>query len=538
LVKIEFPGFTNQAGFRRRPCQWLCAGLLTLAVGGCESGKQQVSGEIGSAEGFAGAVVADEPRAVLAARDALAAGGSAADAAVALYFTLAVTLPSSAGVGGGGVCLVHAPDSDRPYVLDFLPRASADGSIGLPGNVRGMALLHAEYGRIRWTQLLAPAEELARGTSVSRALAREMTNNGYVLVADPEANRIFGRADGDLVGEGDGLQQFDLVGTLSQIRRSGAGAFYSGPLATRLTQAAQDAGVPLSSETLRAVRPGARDALTVGVGTRAAYFAAPPADGGLLGAQLAVMLQERGDAGAGTADRAHLLVEASKRAQVETARRTADGETIGRLSASRLQSLMQDYNPNSATPISAIGSAPGDDRDNGATGFVVADGDGLAVACEVTLNRPFGTGRIIPGTGVFLAAPPSDPGGLPLGPVIAINPERGTVDFIGAASPGGPGTTALATVLVDAVARGESLEAAVGAKRVYYAAASNTVTYEDGTSESVLSALAQRGHSLRPAEALGRVNAIWCSGGLPDDSDSCQARSDPRAAGLAVIQTE
>jgi gamma-glutamyltranspeptidase/glutathione hydrolase len=538
LIKFEFPGFINQAGFRRRPCQWLCAGLLALAAGGCESGKQQVSGEIGSAEGFAGAVVADEPRAVLAARDALAAGGSAADATVALYFTLAVTLPSSAGVGGGGVCLIHAPDSERPYVLDFLPRASADGSIGLPGNVRGMAMLHAEYGRIRWTQLLAPAEDLARGTSVSRALARELADNGYALFADPEANRVFSRADGGLVGEGDGLQQFDLVGTLSQIRRGGAGAFYSGSLATRLTQAAQDAGVPLSAETLRTVRPEARDALTVGVGARAAYFAAPPAHGGLLGAQLAVMLQGRGDAGTGTADHAHLLVEASKRAQVETARRTDDGEAIGRLSPSRLQSLMQDYDPALATPISAIGSAPGDDGDPGATGFVVADGDGLAIACEVTLNRPFGTGRIIPGTGVFLAAPPSGSGGLPLGPVIAINPERGTADFIGAASSGLPGTTALATVLVDTVARGEPLDSTIDAKRVYYSAASDTVSYEDGTSESVVSALSQRGHSPQPAGALGRVNAIWCSGGLPDDSDSCRARNDPRGSGLAVIQAE
>ena len=509
-----------------------------LAAGGCETGKQQVSGAIGSAEGFAGAVVADEPRAVLAARDALAAGGSAGDAAVALYFTLAVTLPSSAGLGGGGVCLVYAPDSERPYVLDFLPRASADGSIGLPGNVRGMAMLHAEYGRIRWMQLLAPAEDLARGTSVSRALARDLANNGYALLADADAARIFGRPDGSLVGEGDGLQQFDLVGTLSQIRRGGAGAFYSGSLSTRLTLAAQDAGVPLSGETLRGVRPQTRDALTVGVGARAAYFATPPADGGLLGAQLAVMLQGQGDSGSGAADRAHLLVEASKRARVETGRRADDGEAIARLSPSRLQSLMEDYDPASATPIAEIGAAGGDDSGPGSTGFVVVDGDGLAIACEVTLNRPFGTGRLIPGTGVFLAVPPSSSSGFALGPVIAINPERGTVDFLGAASPGGPGTTALATVLVDTVARGEPLDSGVEAKRVYYSATSDAVWYEDGTSESVVSGLSQRGHAVRPAEALGRVNAIWCSGGLPDDSDSCQARSDPRGAGLAVIQTE
>ena len=513
-----------------------------LAAAGCETSKTQVAGEIGSAEGFAGAVAADEPRAVLAARDALAAGGSAADAAVALYFTLAVTLPSSAGLGGGGACLVHAPDAERPYMLDFLPRASADGSIGVPGNVRGMALLHAEHGRMRWSQLLGPAEDLARGASVSRALARELADNGYALLGDPEASRVFAGADGGLVGEGDGLRQLDLVGTISQIRRNGAGAFYSGFLATRMAQAAQDAGMPLSAETLRAVRPQARDALTVGVGSRAGYFTSPPADGGLLGAQLATILQGRDDAAAGEADRAHLLVEASKRAQVETARLLqgsdgGDGEAIARLSPNRLQSLMEDYDRASATPISTIGPTPAGNDEAGTTGFVVADGDGLAVACEVTLNRPFGTGRIVQGTGVFLAALPSS-GGFPLGPAIAINPEDGTVDFIGAASPGTRGTTALATVFVDTVARGESLETAIGAKRVHYSAASDTVMYEDGTSDSVVSELSQRGHRLQPAGELGRVNAIWCSGGLPDDSDSCQAHSDPRGSGLALIQAD
>lgn len=516
--------------------------MLALALAGCESGKTQVSGEIGSAEGFAGAVAADEPRAVLAARDALAAGGSAADAAVALYFTLAVTLPSSAGLGGGGVCLVQAPDGERPYVLDFLPRASADGSIGLPGNVRAMAMLHAEHGRMRWTQLLGPAEDLARGTSVSRALARDLADNASVLYGDPQAARLFSRADGGIVGEGDGLRQLDLVGTLSQIRRNGAGAFYSGSLGTRLVQAVQDAGLPLSSETLRAVRPQVRDPLTVGIGSRAGYFAPPPADGGLFGAQLAVMLQGREDA-AGEADRAHLLVEASKRAQVEASRRLqatdgSDGEAISRLSPNRLQSLMQDYDRGAATPISAIGTSSADGGDPGGTGFVVADGDGLAVACEVTLNRPFGTGRIVQGTGIFLASPPRDTSGFPLGPVIAISPENGTVDFVGAASAGGIGTTALTAVLVDTVARGASLDAAVEAKRVHYAASSNTVAYEDGTGDSVVSELSRRGHALRPAGALGRVNAIWCSDGLPDDPDTCRARSDPRGNGLAVIQAD
>src|SRR5262249_52317290 len=96
LSKAAFRVVSPQAGCRLWVCQCICAGLLALAVAGCQS-KRAATGIIGSVKGFAGAVVADEPRAALAARDVLTAGGSAADAAVALYFTLAVTLPSSAG---------------------------------------------------------------------------------------------------------------------------------------------------------------------------------------------------------------------------------------------------------------------------------------------------------------------------------------------------------------------------------------------------------------------------------------------------------
>src|SRR5262244_350593 len=181
LVNAAFRAVSGQAGYRLRVCQCICAALLALAVAGCQS-KRAATDIIGSVKGFAGAVVADEPRAALAARDVLTAGGSAADAAVAIYFTLAVTLPSSAGLGGGGVCLVHEPGSERPLALDFLPRAAADGSIGLPGNVRGMAVLQAKYGRLKWGQLLEQAEDLARGSAVSRALAHDLAAVGPTLL--------------------------------------------------------------------------------------------------------------------------------------------------------------------------------------------------------------------------------------------------------------------------------------------------------------------------------------------------------------------
>jgi gamma-glutamyltranspeptidase/glutathione hydrolase len=544
LVNAAFRGFMAEAGCRGRSCQWLCAALLALAVGACQSGNQKGSGVIGSVEGFAGAAVADDPRAVVAARDALVAGGSAADAAVAIYFTLAVTLPSSAGLGGGGVCLVHEPGSERPIALDFLPRATADGSIGLPGNVRGMAVLQAKYGRLKWSQLLRPAEDLARGSAVSRALAHDLATVGAALLDQPEMRRIYGRADGGIADEGDGLQQLDLAATISQIRRDGAGAFYGGPLAVRLALAAQSIGLPLEGQALRAVQAQTRDALTVNVGERAAYFAPPPADGGLLRAELlSLLLQGGAYVATAESDRPHLFVEATKRAFADHAgwlqAAGSNGEqALELLSPGHLQSLMQDYNPGSASAVDALAvPAASQGEDPGSSGFVVADRDGLAVACEVTMNRLFGDRRVIPGTGVVLAAPPGG-SGIPLGPMMGVNPRRESMDFAATASGGPAGASAVIAVFLDSVLRGRPLDDALAAKRVYDSGAPDTVLYEDGTGEAVVAGLSRRGHAVQPSGPLGQVNALWCPEGLPSHADSCQARSDPRASGLAVIQAD
>lgn len=69
--------------------------------------------------------MADEPRAALVGRDILSAGGSAADAATAMYLTLAVTLPSRAGLGGGGMCLTFDAVSGVTETLDFTAAAPA-----------------------------------------------------------------------------------------------------------------------------------------------------------------------------------------------------------------------------------------------------------------------------------------------------------------------------------------------------------------------------------------------------------------------------
>ena len=100
------------------------------------------------APGLSGAAVADEPGAALVARQVLEQGGNAADAATAIYFALSVTYPAAAGLGGGGICLVHDGSGKTVETVSFLassPRGG--GAVAVPGNVRGFAYIHSRYGK-------------------------------------------------------------------------------------------------------------------------------------------------------------------------------------------------------------------------------------------------------------------------------------------------------------------------------------------------------------------------------------------------------
>ena len=178
-------------------------------------------GQPGFVQGFLGGVVADEPRAALAAREVLSAGGNAADAAVALGFVLSVTLPSRAGLGGGGACLAYAADKKSanqgvPEAVLFTPvaaaslGANADRPAAVPMLARGLYLLHARYGHLPFESLIVPAEQLARfGTPASRALVRDLALVAGPLLADPNARAVFSQGGAPLA-EGQTLLQPDL----------------------------------------------------------------------------------------------------------------------------------------------------------------------------------------------------------------------------------------------------------------------------------------------------------------------------------------
>ena len=538
---------SRQRAFRQlTPVVAACV-LLTA----CSSDDTQ-RGTIGFVEGYPGGIAADEPQAAQIGLDVLTAGGSAVDAAVAAYFTLAVTMPSSASLGGGGTCVVFDPARGKPEAIDFLARppavvpAGADRPTAVPGNVRGMFAMHAKYGVLPWAQLIGPAETLARlGTPVSRAFAADLKAVEAPLMAEPTARRVFGRPDGSgALREGDTMVQYELAAVMARLRRLGAGDLYAGETARRLVVAANDAGGSLTDKDLRDTAPVWVKTIRVPMGNNAAHFAPPPAAaGGVEAEMLAMLIRDDAYADADPGERRHLLAETAMRAFGDRARwlgadglATVDPQDI--VAEKRIDALMRDYSAQRHTPATSLSAPPERKIENpAATSFVAIDRYGMAASCALTMNGLFGTGRIAEGTGILLAALPGPGGRGPtsLGPVVVVNEPTKSFFFAGAASGGVSAPTALINVLMDAFEK-KQLTAAMKAFRIHHGGFPDMTFYEHGLDDAAIKDLAARGHRLAPTPSLARVNAAYCPYSLPDKPDTCAVMADPRGLGLGTTR--
>ncbi|MCC7427087.1 MAG: gamma-glutamyltransferase [Alphaproteobacteria bacterium] len=542
----------------RRARGLLASAAALVALGGCSLpsfnlgainlpgfGSSTEEGTPGFVRGFIGGIAIDEPRAGLIGRDILSAGGTAADAAVAMGFALGVTLPSRAGLGGGGACLVYEAERLEPEAIEFLPvspasvPAIADRPSALPATVRGLFALHARYGRFRFEQITGPAERLAReGTPVSRAFARDLALVAGPLFADPQARAVFARNGAQPLQEGDTLVQPQLGALIGQIRSAGVGSMYQGALAEQLERAAAAAGGSMPESEMRAVLPRARAPLSRRIGNDMIY-AASGADGSwATGAILAALAGPGRYQGSDAAGRAHALAEASARVLGEVARRRASGMGAGddALSPERAAAVMAGYTADRASPAAMLGGRlpvlPA------SASFAVLDRNGMAVTCAFTMNNLFGTGRIAPGTGLLLAAAPGRGSVQPplLAVLLAVNTNINRFRFAGAASGEDAAPAALADVAARTMLAAEPLASAITAPRVARGTA-DAVRAEPELPDAVRAGLAARGAPVTVASGgLGRVNAIDCPEFRPRREGGCTVVTDPRGPGLAVVE--
>ncbi len=279
------------------------------------------------------------PRSVAAI---LANGGNAVDAAVAMYFAMAATLPSAAGLGASGACVIQDSKDRSSEAFVFAPLAAPGPIRGvtftLPTGLRAMALMHIRHGVARWEMDVAPGERLARlGFPVSQALARDLRS----VQLDGEARRVFTR-NGAPLGDGDTLVELDLAATLGVIRQRGAGDFFQGNLARLMSEQVAQLGGNMPVEALRGAIPQSVPPLAESYGGYRVYTAPSPAGGS------------------------------------------------GALAAWKGQ------------PAPGAAAASGDS--GGFSGFAAFDDKGGAAACSLSMGQLFGSRQMVPGTGVILGA--------------------------------------------------------------------------------------------------------------------------------------
>ncbi|GLQ07059.1 gamma-glutamyltransferase [Sneathiella chinensis] len=470
-------------------------GLFALAA--CETAEQPV-GVLESVEGPLGGAASDEPRATLVAQDILSSGGSAADAATALYFTLAVTYPIAGSLGGGGECIVYDRQKNELENLQFFAAPpQAGGRIAVPGNMRGFAALHARYGKMDWGALLAPAENFANfGESMSRAQHMAMVTTTDPAGLGDNLKTIYGNGAGAFKDEGAKIRQVRLASVLSRLRTDGGAAFYGGTMARAYLSDVRDAGGTMTSADLfnykptwQAARTFNTDAHTVGISSR--YYG-----------ELYQNLWQ------GIFDGKGLL-------QLDTS--VSAGQ--------QAEVAARNFGPYARFSPFVSG---------GATSFVTMDNRGSAVSCVVGVRKPFGVGEAGNITGIVMAPNiPDEQAEFPATPMVVANLPTKTFQYASASSGGAAGVSGAVRTAVGVFGEGRTLEAAISEPRVFTMGQQLPLLYEQKIPADQLLGMTDRHPVMIEVERLGAVNAIHCADGKVFN---CQSRSDPRGYGLSMIQ--
>ncbi|MDF3415825.1 gamma-glutamyltransferase [Sulfitobacter sp. M57] len=209
-------------------------------------------------------IAAANPHAVKAGADVLAAGGTAADALVAVQVVLGLVEPQSSGLGGGAFLVWYDAATGELTTLDgretaplaVTPRLFQDAageplkffdavvggrSVGTPGTPALLAEVHRRWGTQDWASLLVPAEALARdGFTVSPRLAKLVVGDAERLASSAVTAAYF-MPQGVPVAAGDVLKNPAYAATLAAFAEDGDAAFYGGPIGRDIVATVQGA---------------------------------------------------------------------------------------------------------------------------------------------------------------------------------------------------------------------------------------------------------------------------------------------------------
>jgi gamma-glutamyltranspeptidase/glutathione hydrolase len=383
-------------------------------------------------------VAAAHPLAAETGRDILRRGGDAIDAAIAMQMVLNLVEPQSSGIGGGAF-LVYWPAAERRVVTfdgretapgaarpdrflgpDGKPLAFSDAvvggrSVGTPGVLRMLELVHRRYGKLPWADLFAPAIALAEaGFPVSPRLKALLARDPFLARFEP-ARSYFYAADGT---PRERLANPVLAETLRAIAGGGAAAFYEGPIATDIVAAVRGAPVnpgDLALSDLAQYQAKERPPVCGFYRRHRLCGMGPPSAGAVTLLEMLGLLQRFALAREPplSVEAAHLFAEAGRLAYADRNRYVADGDFVtvplrGLLdrrylaARSRLIDLvhampgpaMPGHPPGAEALDWGRGAAP---EPPGTSNIAIIDAAGNALAMTTTIENAFGSRLMVRG---------------------------------------------------------------------------------------------------------------------------------------------
>lgn len=470
-------------------------------------------------------VSASHPLAVKVGMDVLENGGNAVDAAVAISYALGVVEPYGSGIGGGGAMLVLEDGSKKAVAYDYREVAPLTGEIppsyaGIPGFVKGMEVIHEDFGSLPMEDLIQPSIDLARNGFVADSYLNERLRAAAYRMPVKDLPHLY--PGGEPIKVNKLLKQPELAETLTLIKKKGSNAFYTGEISEDILRKVQTfTAVDLKNYSVMKF-----DAVTGKFGELEVFSAPPPVSGTSLiqSLQMAEILNLESTK-TNKADFMHLTSEIIKTVYQDRLQTIGDptfynGYNQEILSMEYSEKLAKGISVDRLSDNYEINDSIADleDHDN-TTHFVVVDKEGTMVSATNTLGNFFGSGVYV--DGFFLNSQLSnfsmsaksinkaEPGKRPrsfISPTILRNDEY----LMGIGSPGGKRIPmVIAQVILRHTYFDEPIQDAIDAPRFY--AEKNRIYVEKGYPKTVLDELRSRGYNITlkdSATFFGSVQTI------------------------------
>jgi len=361
-------------------------------------------------------------------------GGNIIDAFVAASFAISVERPQSTGIGGGGFLLFYSAKDQKVFAFDFRevaplrshsdmyldqdknprPKLSQDGALAVatPGLIRGLYEIHQKYGKLSWSQTIAPAVELARtGFPLYDHLFEALKDRKNVLLKDQEFRQTFFTASGEVPPLGTIIKQENLAKTLEAIAAKGDSGFYAGKVANAIVKTVRNGGGILSLKDLKDYKMKERTPVIGAYKGVKIFSMPPPSSGGIHVIQILKMLEKYDlkKLGPQTAESVHLIAKSMQRAFLDRAMYLGDPD-FNEVPISKLldDQYLKKMSKALDNPLAIKASElkplplPTPKESTQTTHFSIADEEGNMVASTQTINGWFGSGVIAQGTGIIL----------------------------------------------------------------------------------------------------------------------------------------